>query len=275
MYRSPACAHCGATDGLDICPVCERPVCAACRGTSSRNLAVESASATVIATYGFGHNDDRVFLDEKVQLYAIADASGPTYGGYHEPTGVEPGWRAMRRAWDAGRPGAGRTRMRHAIAAANEAMFDPAWPAGSLSHPAASFTTIGFSRGHIMVGQVGTCRCYRLRGTSLELLLDDHSLATQAQRSGADVPEHHRDVATRLLGMAAEVEGAFCVEAVQAGDLFVLCTDGLWLAVPEDHLLDVCGRRGELAEIADALLRRLPAEHHGDATVCLLRASSP
>ncbi len=30
----------------------------------------------------FGQNDDRLFSDAGSRLFAMADASGPTYGGY-------------------------------------------------------------------------------------------------------------------------------------------------------------------------------------------------
>ncbi|MCS7015447.1 MAG: protein phosphatase 2C domain-containing protein [Gemmatales bacterium] len=82
------------------------------------------------------------------------------------------------------------------------------------------------------IGHVGDTRVYRIRGGKIEQLTFDHSLRWEvARRRGVD-PEKVTDVASnaivRSLGPEAtvqvDIEGPHSVEA---GDIFVLCSDGL------------------------------------------------
>lgn len=84
-----------------------------------------------------------------------------------------------------------------------------------------------------LVGHVGDSRAYRVRGGTIEQLSRDHSLAWdwEAHRvaSGDDQQSMPpRNIITRSLGphprVDVEVEGPTPVEA---GDVFVLCSDGL------------------------------------------------
>jgi len=211
----------------------------------------------------FGQNDDRLFSDANDRLFAVADASGPTTGGYHEPTGPEPGWQAMRRAWLENAALAIDDRLRRALVAANEAMLDPGWEEraaailgkansadpesstdnGRLTHPAASFTVAGLDEDRLALAQVGSCRGYRVSRGKVERLLPDHSLSTQATLPGADgallaLLQFHRTVCTRMLGLRPAVEVDLRVVPVSAGDDFLLCTDGVWLPLDDASIAE-------------------------------------
>lgn len=92
-----------------------------------------------------------------------------------------------------------------------------------------------------IVAHVGDSRVYRLRGESLEQMTFDHSLVWELEASGqvnANSPLRHtipKNVITRSLGpnaeVAVDIEGPFPIEA---GDTFILCSDGLTGQV-EDH----------------------------------------
>ena len=84
-----------------------------------------------------------------------------------------------------------------------------------------------------LVGHVGDSRAYRVRRGSIEQLSRDHSLAWDAEAhrvAGGDdqVPIPPRNIITRSLGphpqVDVDLEGPTPVEA---GDVFVLCSDGL------------------------------------------------
>lgn len=85
-----------------------------------------------------------------------------------------------------------------------------------------------------VIAHVGDSRVYRLRGQTLEQLTFDHSLVWEMRASG-DLSEEAmrsnaipKNVITRSLGPSASVqvdlEGPF---PLQAGDRFLLCSDGL------------------------------------------------
>lgn len=78
------------------------------------------------------------------------------------------------------------------------------------------------------VAHVGDSRVYRLRKGVLEQLTFDHSLVWEMEASGQTGQGIPKNVITRSLGPSAEVdvdvEGPF---PIQAGDTFLLCSDGL------------------------------------------------
>jgi protein phosphatase len=89
---------------------------------------------------------------------------------------------------------------------------------------------------------VGDSRAYRLRGNRIEQLTFDHSLVWELQSSG-HLPENgetsciSKNIITRSLGpnptVQIDLEGPF---PVQAGDTFLLCSDGLTGQVKDDEI---------------------------------------
>jgi protein phosphatase len=96
-----------------------------------------------------------------------------------------------------------------------------------------------------LVAHVGDSRVYRLRGEQFEQLTFDHSLLWELRRSGR-IPEDalpsliSRNIITRSLGpnpsVSVDVEGYFPLEA---GDTFLLCSDGLSGQVSDEELATV------------------------------------
>ncbi len=86
--------------------------------------------------------------------------------------------------------------------------------------------------GEITFGHVGDSRAYVLRHDQLEQLTDDHSLVAELVRRGElserDAEIHpQRSVITRALGTDPDVDvDAFTVQP-EAGDLYLICSDGL------------------------------------------------
>ncbi|MDO5554040.1 MAG: protein phosphatase 2C domain-containing protein [Planctomycetia bacterium] len=84
-----------------------------------------------------------------------------------------------------------------------------------------------------LVGHVGDSRVYRLRHGAFEQLTFDHSLVWEVKRSGR-IPEDKipayipKNVITRSLGptenLVVDLEGPY---ALEVGDTFLLCSDGL------------------------------------------------
>jgi PPM family protein phosphatase len=103
--------------------------------------------------------------------------------------------------------------------------------------------------GTVTIGHVGDSRAYRVRDERLEQLTADHSLVAELVRSGRLTPEQaadhpHRSVITRALGTEASVDvDVFTLEAA-AGDLFLLCSDGLTTMVGDDEILALAAAAG-------------------------------
>ena len=91
------------------------------------------------------------------------------------------------------------------------------------------------------VAHVGDCRAYLLRDGEITQLTEDHSLAEEYQRRGEPLPASQQalaNVLTRCLG----IEPSVAVDTVGpvrygAGDVLVLCSDGLTKVVTPPEIL--------------------------------------
>jgi serine/threonine protein phosphatase PrpC len=121
--------------------------------------------------------------------------------------------------------------------------------------------TVALAEGEsVRIGHVGDSRAYLIREGRLEQLTEDHSLVAELVRSGKLSPEEaevhpQRSVITRALGTEPDVDvDAFTVPA-RAGDVFMLCSDGLTSMVADEKILELVGRgRGSLKATAKALV---------------------
>ena len=90
-----------------------------------------------------------------------------------------------------------------------------------------------------LVGHVGDSRAYRIRGTTIDQLSCDHSLAweMEAHRPAGVEEAIPKNIITRSLGphpqVKVDIEGPFPVET---GDVFLLCSDGLSGQVADEEI---------------------------------------
>jgi protein phosphatase len=93
----------------------------------------------------------------------------------------------------------------------------------------------------VIIAHVGDSRAYLLRDGELIRLTKDHSLVGELVARGKlteEQAEQHpqRSVITRALGPEADVEVDIDIFPAKAGDLFLLCSDGLTSMVHEPKL---------------------------------------
>ena len=112
----------------------------------------------------------------------------------------------------------------------------------------------------VSLGHVGDSRAYRLRDGELEQLTRDHSLVAELERSGQITPEaaeHHpqRSIITRALGPEPDVEVDTYTLAGRAGDIFLICSDGLTSMISDEELAAILRSATTLDEAAESLVR--------------------
>ena len=105
--------------------------------------------------------------------------------------------------------------------------------------------TAAFVGDHdVAVAHVGDSRAYRLRGETFERLTEDHSLVEEMRRRGQltaqEADEHpQRSIITRALGPEPQVLVDTYSWRGHAGDVYLLCSDGLTSMVPELQVADI------------------------------------
>jgi PPM family protein phosphatase len=99
--------------------------------------------------------------------------------------------------------------------------------------------------GHdLHIVHVGDSRAYLRRGRSLTQLTTDHSVVGQMVASGQLTPEQarsyeHRNVLLQALGVQASIQPELVQVTLRAGDVLLMCSDGLTGPLDDDHVLEL------------------------------------
>jgi len=129
----------------------------------------------------------------------------------------------------------------------------------------------------VAIAHVGDSRAYCLRDGELIRLTDDHSLVDELMRQGRLTPEEaeehpQRSVITRALGPEGTVEVDTRSFHARAGDVYLLCSDGLTTMVSERELTRVLREHRQLRGAGEALIAAANAAGGRDnITVLLVR----
>ena len=111
----------------------------------------------------------------------------------------------------------------------------------------------------VHVAHVGDSRAYLFRDGALEKLTRDHSLVDELLRQGRLTPEEAREhpqrsVITRAVGPEPHVEVDMETWQVKAGDVVLICSDGLTTMVGEDEIAALLANGGSLREAGQSLI---------------------
>jgi len=196
------------------------------------------------------HNEDAIFVDASLGVTILADGMG----GYNAGE-VASGMATMRLAEDIARiivseaeRGRGLSdaavveqHIFNEVAAANSAIFNASQSSAQYAGMGTTLVMAWFYDNRMSVAHIGDSRLYRLRNRRLEQLTRDHSLLQEQLDNGIITPEQarnseNRNLVTRALGVDPEVDIEVHDYDVCAGDIILLCSDGLNDMVEDDEI---------------------------------------
>jgi PPM family protein phosphatase len=198
-------------------------------------------------------NEDSVFV--RAPLFVIADGMGGARAG-------EVASKTVVDAFDRPLPEAPPERvLRETIEGANRTVYSLANKDPNLSGMGTTTTAAILDEvsDEVAIGHVGDSRAYRLRRGKLERLTRDHSLVEEMRRKGqlteAQAEDHpQRSIITRSVGPEPEVEVDLQTVAAQAGDVFLLCSDGLTTMLDDEHVERLLNRATSMPNAVRALV---------------------
>ncbi len=206
------------------------------------------------------HNEDACAADTQLGLFVVCDGMGGAAGG--EIASREAAAALLQTAQQLQLDSGPLERMDGAIRAANRTVYQHALREPRLRGMGTTLVALELSRDAALacVAHAGDSRCYRLRSHQLERLTDDHSLVEEQVRLGEMTAEearrsHLRNVITRVVGSSSKVEPDVVLHAVEPGDIFLLCSDGLTRDLSDADLRSILNRhRRNLAHAARVLV---------------------
>ncbi len=200
-------------------------------------------------------NEDSLFTRSPV--FVVADGMGGAQAG-------EVASKAAAESFDRELPQAPPERvLEETIESANRTIHELARKDPGLAGMGTTTTAmiVDLEAEEVAIGHVGDSRAYRFRNGKLERLTRDHSLVEEMRRKGqltdAQAEDHpQRSIITRALGPEPEVKVDVQTVAAQAGDVFLICSDGLTTMLDEDHIARLLTRASSM----DAAVRALVDE---------------
>ncbi len=166
----------------------------------------------------------------------------------------------------------------HALAA-NARIYELSRENAEQAGMGTTLTAVYVGEDEVAVAHVGDSRAYCLRDGELLRLTDDHSLVDELIREGRLTPEEaeehpQRSIITRALGPEETVEVDTRSFRARAGDLYLLCSDGLTSMVGEARLAELLLQyaHARLRDAGEALIAEANrAGGRDNITVILLR----
>jgi protein phosphatase len=231
-------------------------------------------------------NEDAFGLFPDLHVYIVADGMGGQAGGVVASTlAVETMQRVLRDTHAHARPPSPALRdpsqqLVSAVQQAHTQVLD-------LSHRQLELLGMGTTVAAVafdpqaeaaIICHVGDTRVYRLRAEVLEQLTEDHTLGQHLVRAGLMSPQElttsrYRHLLTQAVGMSSEIHPTVRIETPQVGDLFLICSDGVYREIANDEIRDtVMEASTDLQQACDTLVELANTRGgRDDSTIVALR----
>lgn len=215
-------------------------------------------------------NEDSIALDPELGLLIVADGmgghnSGEVASNLATDTILKFGREMLSGNKDIIPPDADASlslrgqQITHFIKSANTIIYEKARAFAKNHGMGTTIVVVLGDSKSITVGHVGDSRLYRLRKGVLEQLTEDHSLVMDQVKHGLLTKEQAdksnlQNILTRALGTEAKVQVDIRDYAVEQGDVFLICSDGLTKMVTDKEVGEVLGECREPLKAVDRFI---------------------
>ncbi|MEA4913183.1 MAG: Stp1/IreP family PP2C-type Ser/Thr phosphatase [Christensenella sp.] len=223
------------------------------------------------------HNEDSYLLSEKSELpmlFAVADGMGGHAAGSVASKLLVKQLELFDRMVE---PERELELLRRAIETANLGIFHAAEKDRALHGMGTTLVAALILGKDYIAANVGDSRMYQYSQNKLETITTDHSLVEQLVLAGAITKEEarvhpQRNIITRAMGVSPKVDVDLFERTWSAGDILMICSDGLHGAVEEDDIITVLASNRSLESMCDVLIQ-LALDNGGtdNITVILVR----
>ena len=232
-----------------------------------------------------GQNEDSVFADAELGVAILADGMGGYQAGeVASSMATELLSSGLARAFkacaahtadrDTGQLFAERALLEQ-VAVVNSAIYSAAEGQSRFGGMGTTLVAAVFCDDQMVVAHIGDSRLYRLRGAEFVALTHDHSLLQEQLDCGEISAEEarysvNRNLVTRAVGVDPEVEAEVHWHSVCAGDVFLLCSDGLYDMLEKGEIQHLLERFGANLELAAKRLLQLANDNGGDDNISVV-----
>ena len=210
------------------------------------------------------NNEDAVAFDPATRLCMLADGMGGYNAGEVASGMAIAVIRSELGQWLAQAGGDAsacevRTAMAICVANANHSIFNAANANPQYAGMGTTLVVGVFQADWLVIGHIGDSRCYRLRGQVFQQVTKDHSWVQEQLDAGLITAQQaltsaHKNLVTRALGVTDSVLLEVNEQRVEAGDLYLMCSDGLSDMLLDAGIASILASPGSLSEKAERLV---------------------
>ncbi len=206
-------------------------------------------------------NQDYIFTSEKPvgnlpNLFLVADGmGGHKAGDYASRCAVETICDVADKSFEKDP----KTILQKAIETANETVYQKACEEPDLEGMGTTIVAASCMGHYVQIANVGDSRLYVV-GDTINQITQDHSWVEEMVRVGAldkeDARTHaKKNIITRALGASSGVEIDFFTVEVEAGELILMCSDGLTNMLEDEEIRMIVKGQRDIVEKVEALVR--------------------
>lgn len=173
--------------------------------------------------------------------------------------------------------------LRFAIERANDVIYAKAKDIPELCGMGTTVTAMLINENSAVVAHAGDTRFYQLRKGTIVFRSSDHSVVANYVRQKRLTEEEARNhpqsnIVTRALGIRPIIEIEFDEVTFQRGDRFIICTDGIWGAMPQRDLVKSLSRTMGIGELTAKMTEEIDQKGkeagggHDNMTLAILDA---
>jgi serine/threonine protein phosphatase PrpC len=215
-------------------------------------------------------NEDNAYV--RAPLFVVADGMGGAQAGeVASKLAVEEFHRELPQ------DGTPEERLASRVQSANRRIYDVSRSEHEHAGMGTTLTAVYIDDVDLAVAHVGDSRAYIFRDGVLTRLTQDHSLVEELVRRGKlteeQAAEHpQRSIITRALGIELDVEVDTWTYPARAGDVVLMCSDGLTSMIGEDQIAEVLATETDLDRAGERLIAEAnEAGGRDNITVVLFR----
>lgn len=155
--------------------------------------------------------------------------------------------------------------LKQAIENANTGIWNEAKDSILLKGMGTTVVALLITPNEAICAHVGDSRIYQLREGKIMHRTFDHSHVFEMVRAGMLTEEQARvsaksNIITRALGIQPTIEIEITENlSYKKGDRFLLCTDGICGAIPENELVDIAIQKEDIESIVSQLVEKIDA----------------
>jgi len=203
------------------------------------------------------NNEDSVYADSDAGLFIVADGMGGHAAG-EVASGMAVEIVCSLFAGEVS-PEDPLQLLKEAFSEATRAICQRATGEPACKGMGTTLSALFFQGSRLYLAHVGDSRIYRLRAGVLEQLSIDHSLVAEQVRQGlisaAEARASNiRNILLQAVGLEEQVDPFLLQQHAQAGDTYLLCSDGLTDMLEDDQIEQQLGCASAPDQLAQGLI---------------------